>query len=570
MALQVWLPLSGSTINYGLDQSVTITETNTYYADGVLGGRALRGGFVTVELSSAPTDAFSIAFWFKATSAAANAPMISFGDTSLLYTSEGHYKFSGSLVTAEHDIAAPNASWHHLAITADGTKVKVYLNGALSTTLDQANDFDSVFTSVNKNIVIGSADWVGYINDVKVDYNVFSHKLIHDMAKGLVLEYTFNHAGFGGPNLLVGAENNVTITTSSTFVALENNDFYADLSSGTYTLSAQTDGTWATTNSTAGQDPTKKMVALEVYQIDGSNSSVVNRTFYDMSEGFVTFDIVSDGRYFIGFLGYSDGSTEMTATISFIKLELGSDMTAYAPPANSQLFEDFGLNTEEIEVSGNKYNGDFGNIKPIWVSDTAVFSGAYSFANGGSIKSPELNLAQIQNNFTISIWARGTTAGKLFDTDSGLYVDSPSTILDNQWHQIVITPNGLYIDGALSSSASYTIGNGRIYFGKLHNGSTGWNGLLSDFRLYNRIFTDDEISKLHTIKASIDNSGQFFANEFISGFKRHIAMDKTRRGVINALNITTRHGSNAQDMTPVEKFNIGKNGINAVELIEAQ
>ena len=569
MALQIWLPLSGSTINYGLDQNVTITGHDTYYADGILGGKALRGGYVEIELSTLPSDSFSIAFWFKGTSSAANAPMISFGDSALVSVSSGHYAFSGSIAGTDEVLEAINASWHHVAITADGTRVKVYQNGELKTTVDQANGLDSVFTNVNNKITIGSADWTGYINDVKVDYNVFSHKLIHDMAKGLVLEYTFNHAGFGGENILSGSDDSVKFATSATFTAIENNKFFADLTVGKYTLSADTDGTWASSNSTAGQDPSKNMVGLEIYQINGSNSEVINRTFYDMSKGYATVDIVSDGRYFVGFLAYSDGTTEITPSIYFIKLEEGEEATAYTPPVNTALYRAYGLNTEEIEVSGNKLNGDFTNIVPIWVSDSPVFSGAYNFANGAGISSPNLVLSQIANNFTASIWAKGSTSGVLFSTDSGLFVESPASILDGKWHQITVTPTKLYVDGVENASVSLTMENGKINFGSLTVG-INWNGLLSDFRLYNRIFSEDEIKKLYTVKAAIDNSGQIFANEFVGGFRNQISMHRAKNGVVNAKDINTCTGSSVANMTSVEKFNIGKTSINAVELIEAQ
>ena len=83
MALQVWLPMSGNTINIGLDSSEATTIGEISYTAGLFGGQSFSAGrgAVIANLSSSPAD-FSMSIWYKASATLSNGTIFAFGGNS--------------------------------------------------------------------------------------------------------------------------------------------------------------------------------------------------------------------------------------------------------------------------------------------------------------------------------------------------------------------------------------------------------------------------------------------------------------------------------------------------------
>lgn len=94
---------------------------------------------------------------------------------------------------------------------------------------------------------------------------------------------------------------------------------------------------------------------------------------------------------------------------------------------------------------------------------------------------------------------------------------STKSISDNKWHHIALVfdqnnANSIYIDGTLDAStgnaAPWPWPTGQeIELGRSHDSAwEAYNGLMDDFRFYNRILTDPEIASIHTSGALVDTT----------------------------------------------------------------
>jgi hypothetical protein len=94
---------------------------------------------------------------------------------------------------------------------------------------------------------------------------------------------------------------------------------------------------------------------------------------------------------------------------------------------------------------------------------------------------------------------------------------STTPISDNKWHHIALVfdqnnANSIYIDGVLDASAGnlapwpWPVGQ-EIELGRSHDSAwEAYNGLMDDFRFYDRILTDPEIASIHANGALVDTT----------------------------------------------------------------
>lgn len=96
--------------------------------------------------------------------------------------------------------------------------------------------------------------------------------------------------------------------------------------------------------------------------------------------------------------------------------------------------------------------------------------------------------------------------------NGGINFSSVMNVSDNNWHHIAIINNSagvtLYIDGALDqamgpATVSWPVGQ-EIELGRSHDSSwRAYNGMLDDFRIYNRELAPDEIASIYTSDALV-------------------------------------------------------------------
>jgi hypothetical protein len=617
MALQVWLPLSGSTINLGLNSLVANAVGDIMYAAGLFGGTSFNAGSgsIAMPIASIP-EKLSLSVWFKQQVSASNSTFVVFGGNgdridyagatgAFIWNNEGVGMLPAGTTLFT---LAPDGEWHHLVITADGSKVTVFVDGVQVFTDDQDDANEAAFGS-DATIYIGAKSdgtnkWVGYIQDFKLFDTIISLREIKDISKALMLEYTFNHNGFGNENLLTGSERSYTVSGEDFVNKLENDHVYAQLAAGTYTLSAKTTGFWSATNETGGVvltgDPEDMPCGLELYTKSGDTIS--GRTFYDLSTGGAVITITNPGTYYVGMIVYGDKLITASATISDIKLEQGTKATPWLPNKSHQMYSDMQIGTVEQDTSGNDLDGVISATPPAWSGDSALFSGSYDFSNGSYIESPALNLTNV-SQFTVSVWFKGSTLSDkvLYGFDSGSKFNlagaggvfcikdeandatrvfgegiSVADYADNAWHQFVVTGDGsvekLYIDGEFKGNASAYVAFG---LSKMLVNGTGSgnrpNGLMSDFRIYSKALTADEINALYHQKAAIDNTGKVFGAEFIAGVTVATRF-VTKTGVINTAELTTFDTPIDTESTETDDasvFKFGRDKIVATEVIES-
>lgn len=215
MALKVWLPLSGDvTTNYGLTEVSSSANTSSQstptpvYANGILGNSCLAlgsaGAVMGVSASVGAQEAlsaFSVTMWVKEATNGVGVYLFSINEDgakvlTCVKAGDGYQipeLASGTLFTL-------SSGWNHVAITADGTTVKAYVNGVQSDAgdVDQVGSID--ITEYTVNIASYKADantdvvtnFNGYISNFKLYDTAISLFEVVNEANGLVVNYSFN------------------------------------------------------------------------------------------------------------------------------------------------------------------------------------------------------------------------------------------------------------------------------------------------------------------------------------------------------------------------------------------
>lgn len=194
MAVKVWLPLNGdTTTNNGLSAitaSITDDTHTASYAAGILGHRGFSSGVDTINFTLVEAiSKFSVSMWIKENSAQTGDVIFTIGSFACTKTATG-YSVNG---LASGDLFTLESGWNNVVITADGTKVKAYVNGA-----EVENSLDQVGSSIAANSVVyiggnsSTGRWPGVISDFKICDHVMSLFEAYSEAHGLVVNYTFN------------------------------------------------------------------------------------------------------------------------------------------------------------------------------------------------------------------------------------------------------------------------------------------------------------------------------------------------------------------------------------------
>lgn len=226
MALQVWLPLTDNTRNYGLSNGVAVTNNGaTLDNNGRIGKCYSFNGTnnkLTCTLSSTISKSIgSIALWVKFNSFPGSSSfyeMIHIGSNGgyanclfgfyMEYTNRINISINGSSTNTNsytHSLSAN--TWYHLCATFDGTIVKLYINGAqvLSKEATKAS-----YATAASNVYIGGTTsyWLnGKINDVRVYDNCLSPEDVKRLYQTKIWdimpythmgrEFLFDRSGYG-------------------------------------------------------------------------------------------------------------------------------------------------------------------------------------------------------------------------------------------------------------------------------------------------------------------------------------------------------------------------------------
>jgi hypothetical protein len=213
------------------------------------------------------------------------------------------------------------------------------------------------------------------------------------------------------------------------------------------------------------------------------------------------------------------------------------------------------------DVSGNNnnivYAGNFGGSGPSISPNAAAGAGSVSFDGGSYLTASSNLLGTLAGEFTVSLWLKtsqsfgnqgdlawqgagviaadspnagakdlipvaltgGQVAFNVGDGVSDNTLNSSTTVNDDTWHHVVVTRSlstgarQIFIDGALDSSdvASTVLLDSPVLLtigaksdasnpnpaSPSQNGSNGYEGLLDDVQIYNRVLSSDEVAFLY-------------------------------------------------------------------------
>ena len=471
--------------------------------------------------------------------------------------------------------AVPQNEWTHLCSIYDNGTCTLYKNGEYigQFTCRQAFNSDATNTCIGRETYAnGYFGFNGLINDVRIYDHCLSPKEVHDLAQGLVLHYklddeyvegTINYLdiksevfsswssyGFGSKGIksieptspAISGEvckvtsgstdagnRSIEMATYCTALSLEKNN--------TCTFSAYVKGI----GSTIG-----KQCFLHVYNTNGTNTRSVKIATTTLTGEWKrvygqytwTYDNPSSTNFNVYVVGVI--SPEESFLFCNPQLEMKDHVTPYVNKTRN--------NSIIYDSSGYQNNGSIvGNLTI--QSDSARYTNSTSFdGNTSGILIQNFNLSNIINTaLTYSFWIKpngengarsvyfGSYSGASFSLEKTATnklrlwwngspdLTSTLTIVDDQWQHIAITKSGnteikAYLNGALIQTFTQTFNN--ITFPTTYrigrdsrDGATSYHGLISDFRIYTTVLSDDDILDLYKVGASVDNQQNFYTYE---------------------------------------------------------
>lgn len=510
MSLRVWLPLDGSLRNLGLS-NLTLTNTNATITDGKIGQCY---NFNNAYIRSAANecnitrDHWSVGCWFYPTvsSSSSHQYIISIhrGSTS------GNFQFTFCLNANKLALrcgsttrTGPNITlnkWQHGMATYDGTNLRFYLNGILTTTTTLPQAQDNTAATLIIGARLGSTGYFpGKLNDVRIYDYCLSAAEVKEISKGLILHYKLDGGLFGNANLLINthfdsqyskttgwdttkngtllASNwdgyNSGLTNASTcyhahltlfqneyvYEFTKENEGWLGISQGslqtklvagkTYIFSCEQYSVTNTNYMTGGLYYYKTDAASAGFHL-GYISCDTNRKVGIWQKYTYTFTAPTDGNYSKAMRWYCYGHTGGAGTfyLRHLKLEEDSVATTWCP-ADSE----FNIDRNIIEdSSGYGKNGTvIGTLSSI--ANAAKYSVATYSVTGANnyITTPTLYLPT--DAITLNIWFKSSNT-----SPTGNYhivVDSNS---NREWYEMAIYKGG-YFRGGLHINGTRQVDN---------------------------------------------------------------------------------------------------------------
>lgn len=571
MSLQVWLPLNGNLQQVGL--------SNATVSGGVLssGGKigqcyaANKNNRLVITHNIAATSEYTLSFWMKIPSAMNNATTwetaISYhaivssgggvGSTNISWASYHNLKIYDD---SNHQWlwAAPGSQftydkWHlwtltHTAYSA-GVECKIYIDGVLINTYRNAEQPLKIAPTTmyfGNSIVTDSL----YFNDIRIYDHCLSLKEVQELAKCLVLHYKLDGLTGGNENLILSSQ-----FVSGGGASSGNTRSYA--SDGSLkVVAASGNGNWVSlsfpqdSNSNIGS----KMAVGDAYTISVDvkveEGTTLPTLFINGGNGYKRLlgTIVlnqwirayysstwADPGTSYGNISLHLGFSGLVGTYYFknFKLEKGSTPTTWSPSPLDAGYSTAYFNTV-FDSSGLGYNGTLQSGRNLIISsDTKRYDYStefpfYSSKTGNYVTMNNSTLFPSLSTCTLCWWGKYNVAKSLLITGQstsyfvaagnpsfynqnanmskyyvdGVQVSSVPSYVANQWHHYVLVVN-------LSSWTTMMLNN----YGSADTWSI--NGKISDFRIYVKELTAEEVLELYHTEASMDREGNYYTRELM-------------------------------------------------------
>lgn len=292
---------------------------------------------------------------------------------------------------------------------------------------------------------------------------------------------------------------------------------------------------------------TYKQIGASKFQVSTINTWTKISQSIQITSDFDKSNMTADVDYLLATIVIQDilGVTtpgEVVMRIRNIKLEKGQEATSWTPAK-----ADFSHIDDNIIYDYSGY-GNNGTI----VGELTVAAGSprYRVATQFPGTTYSKCVSPSTEGQTISVWAKwdsipsgqsiiyidyktktglGLMSTGILCSSCGLnsYTFSKTAIMANTWyHFVIVCPNGsenatrqLYINGveqtATNNTSNWTYAIDELQIGKRSTTSDGFNGQLSDFRIYATALTSEQVVDLYHTSMSIDNQGNTYARELV-------------------------------------------------------
>lgn len=580
MSLQIWLPFNGHYKNQGLLGDAQINYAAPSFINDSEKGSVCSGGSLKISAEQAKIlfspNEFSFACWVKPISASDNGCTLFGNDgmeppndrefTIFLYptTLDLHYSWQNE---SDTNIAASALisnffilnKWTHVAITYKNQTINIYKNGVLyrtetSNIIKRTQFFETILMSNLSNVDLS-------------DYRVYNHCLspleIKQLSVGLIGHYPLNQFEKSSKNLIdnskslsnwIGYDEKTSngMFSVAKFTYTNINEHYIDMRySGPFNVESNTYYTFSFF-AKASRNLTFRSYFYNNNNPDGyaivSTKNSLGNTSADNDGGIDTNAITIWKKYWIiwktgphvtlplelilaRFINTSN-SKDDTIWIYAPKLEKGYNENPQWTPG----FGDGDWSQIEYDISGLTNNIPLSeDINPLFVSDTARYSGSYNFNEVGQTIGTREHIKPTKN-VSISAWVKSskidTVTEPNVDVDGiNIYVNNSGIIhlvgtfgdlnsgvsCIDKWTHACGTYDGttvkLYINGVLKSSKSYSFDLKYIKGAAISSDSkSGITCKVSDFRIFSTALKDDYITDLYNMGAAV-SSGTLAAYE---------------------------------------------------------
>lgn len=329
---------------------------------------------------------------------------------------------------------------------------------------------------------------------------------------------------------------------------------------------------------------------LNIYK-DGVLSS-------DSWSGTLAAKTKSSGVYYLG-RDSRTGATTLNGRLNDFRIYDHCLSVAEVKEISQGLIVHYKLDSIEngiVDSSGYGYNGIVNGT--LALSNTIIkYSNNIQFPGTAYIKitSPSTEIK------TVSLWANWNS---IPSGQSIIYVDqksktglglasngiivnanqtgntfNKSNLVASTWyHFVIVSPNGssnatrkLYINGieqtALSSTNSWSYTIDELQLGKRSTSSDGFNGQISDFRMYCTALSAEDVLTLYQTSAKVDNKQNLHSREFVEDSTNRLYINKAGQ-VHSKFTVVNNQGQGFDETKTTTKFKKTNLIIETAQLIE--
>lgn len=448
--------------------------------------------------------------------------------------------------------------WYHIAITYNGTETNGYINGEY---IGSVSSGGICTNSETTNLKIGAATYYngftlkGKYNDIRIYDHCLSSAEVKEISRGLVLHYKLNHLPIN--NLIPFNLSNDTYTimdyANRTTGSISNKIYHVD----GYQSETLADTSFSIKSNTFLILNTDSDYYLSFYCKAANSISTLyfgvsgqaytglmdssNKHFYPSSqvtlgnnyEGYVVLKIHtgSDTQYKIniGFDGpnlFGIGSYMEFSNIMLTSSEPDLESTYFDNTIldlsgynNGTITGELSLNSESPRYKNSTIFNGSSYIQTI--SPSSEVKSISLWAKWNSIPSGQ-SVVFVDYKSKIGLGLMST--GILCSTHNlNTKTFNKSNIVANTWyHFVIVNPDDvnrdLYINGVkqtpTTNTSCWTYTLDYFQLGKRSTTSDGFNGEISDFRMYSTILSEEDIRQLYEVSGKIDNFGNLHSYKF--------------------------------------------------------